>query len=77
MWNEFITCQVIGAIKLVAQIHGIPVIMQPANKKGMGCMYLGIKEPPHSNPLNHQIIAMAHGVYYLQSNGIRKPQQGV
>lgn len=74
MWSEFETVQVIGAIRAQCYVLGIDYEKVPANNKNMGFMYMGIKEPPHSNPLNHQMVAAAHGIYYLQTRGIRKPK---
>lgn len=76
-WSEFKTVQVIGAIKYRAFDMGIEVKEQPSNILNMGYRYMGMDPLPHSNPLNHQFCAIAHGVYYLQINGIRKPQQEI
>lgn len=72
MWSQFTTVQVIGAIKHHCLGMNIPFELVPANNKNMGFMYQGIKEPPHSNPLNHQMVAAAHGVFWLTNKGIRK-----
>jgi hypothetical protein len=76
MWSEFETVQVIGAIRARCLEYNIPYETVPAHNKGMGFMYMGIKEPSHNNPANHQLVAMAHGVFWLQKCGIRTPQQG-
>jgi len=87
MWNEFITSQVIGAIKYAVHDYNsaikainskelIELVGQSANVMSMGYMYAGMEPPKPSNPLRHQLSAFAHGVYWLQNNGVRKPQQG-
>lgn len=83
MWNEFYTSQVIGAYRYVHRQMVIPpfqlnikLVSQPANVMTMGYTYAGMEPPKPSNPLRHQLSAFAHGVYWLQKNGIRKPQQG-
>lgn len=74
MWSEFETVQVIGAIRAQCLMFEIPFELVPARNKDMGFMYLGMKEPPHSNPLNHQMVAAAHGEFWLQHNGIKQPR---
>jgi hypothetical protein len=74
MWSEFITCQVIGAIKFRCYQFGIKVQMLRAADYPMGFRFQGLDVPPHSNPLHDQLVAHAHGVFWLQKNGIRKPQ---
>lgn len=73
MWSEFETVQVIGAIRHICRQNEISCGKVPARNKNMGFMYMGISEPSHSNPLNHQLVAMAHGVFWLQNAGIRPP----
>jgi len=74
MWSEFETVQVIGAIRYACIRHLIDYEKVPPRNKDMGFMYMGTKEPSHSNPLNHQLVAHAHGVFWLQRAGIRQPQ---
>jgi hypothetical protein len=74
MWSEFETVQVIGALRADCIKFGVDFELVPARNKDMGFMYQGTKEPSHSNPLNHQMVATAHGVFWLQNKGIRKPQ---
>jgi len=80
-WNQFITSQVIGTIRYVTHQGNqrglnIQIVSQPANVMSMGYMYAGMNPPSNSNPLRHQLSAFAHGMYWLQKNGIRRPQQG-
>lgn len=73
LWSQFETVQVIGAIRSQCLLVSIPYEVVPAHNKQMGFMYLGTKEPPHSSPLNHEMVAIAHGVFWLQNKGIRPP----
>ena len=73
LWSQFETVQVIGAVRFRCYSLQIPFEVVPARNKDIGFMYMGIKEPPHSNPLNHQMVAQAHGIFWLQNKGIRKP----
>jgi hypothetical protein len=74
MWSEFETVQVIGAIRAKCYTLNLPYETVPAKNYPMGFRYQGMDVPPHSNPLHDQLVAHAHGVYWLQSHGIRKPQ---
>lgn len=74
-WSPFEEVQVIGAIRHTCRVNKIPNDKVPARNKNMGFMYMGIKEPPHTNPANHQMVAMAHGVFWLQNEGIRLPER--
>jgi len=76
LWSEFFTIEVIGAVRFKCFQFDISFEKVPARNKDIGFMYMGTTEPSHSNPLNHQLVAMAHGVYWLQTHGIRTPQQG-
>lgn len=76
--SEMYTIQVIGMIKYwkySTQLN-CDLIIQPNTVKSMGYRYGNLKKLPHSNPMNHQLDAIAHGLYYLQSHGLRQPQQG-
>lgn len=74
MWSQFFTVEVIGAVRFKSSQFNIPFEKVPSRNKDMGFKYMGTTEPSHSNPLNHQLVAMAHGIYWLQVRGIRKPQ---
>lgn len=73
LWSQFETVQVIGAVRARCLEFNIPYEVVPARNKDIGFMYLGIKEPSHSDPSNHQMVAFAHGVFWLQNQGIRPP----
>lgn len=75
MWSEFETVQVLGALRYVCNRLNIPYETVPARDYPMGFRYQGMNVPPHSNPLHDQLVAHAHGVFYLQKRGIRKPQE--
>lgn len=75
-WSRNQTSKNIGKIEVFAELHGVTVILQPNTVKGIGYMWSGI-DPPSNHGISHQYDAYVHGVYYLQSNGIRKPGQGL
>ena len=66
------TIKQIGAIENVAEIHGIEVHLQPNTNYGIGAMWGGF-EIPTNHSISHQYVAVAHGIFYLQNNGLRKP----
>lgn len=74
MWSEFETVQVIGAIRAEALRNGIETEKLHSRDYPMGFRYQGQSVPSHSNPLHDQLVAHAHGVFWLQKHGIRKPQ---
>ncbi len=67
--------RVIGAVEYYVYLRGISVVLQPNNVKGIAYLWSGL---PKGGPKarSHEKDAYAHGVYYLQRAGIRKPQQG-
>lgn len=69
-WSRNQTSKNIGKMEMVCDIHEVEYVLQPSTNKGMGFMYLGMEEPKN-HAIGHQFCAMAHGVFYLQSNGIR------
>lgn len=75
-WSRNKTSKKIGGVEAVAALYGITVILQPNTVKSIGYMWGGI-EPPSNHSISHQFDAYAHGVYYLQTEGIRKPGQGL
>jgi hypothetical protein len=74
-WSRLETVKLIGAIEVFAKLGGAPVVLQGANIKSIGYMYAGLKVPKNHD-MSHETDAFVHGVYYLQRNGIRAPQQG-
>lgn len=75
MWSEFETVQVLGHLRGKCVDLAIPYETVPAKDYAMGFRYQGMDVPSHSNPLHDQLVAHAHGVFYLQSRGIRKPME--
>jgi len=74
--SQALTVATIGRIESwVYRNRLAPVVKQPNNIKTIGYMWAGL-EVPKDKRFSHQTDAFVHGVYYLQKNGIRKPQQG-
>lgn len=69
------TVRVIGAIEFYAYIRVIPIKLQPNTIKPIAYKWAGMVKPKRKS-LTHETDAYVHGVYYLQKNGIRRPQQG-
>jgi hypothetical protein len=74
--SRALTVKTIGRIESWAYRNGkIPVELQPNSIKPTAYMWAGITVPKNKN-LSHETDAYVHGVYWLQRNGIRRPQQG-
>lgn len=69
-WSRNDTSKVIGKIELLADLRGVPVTLQPANKYSIGAMWGGF-DIPKNHSISHQFVAAAHGVFWLQTNGVR------
>lgn len=69
-WSRNQTSKNIGKIELYCDLFGVKYHLQPNTVKGMGYKYQGT-EPPKNHAISHQFDAAAHGVYWLQQNGIR------
>ena len=74
-FDTLIAVRIIGAIDFYAWDAGVQVVLQKPNVKTIGYMWAGITKPKN-HAISHGPDAYVHGVYYLQKNGIRKPQQG-
>ena len=74
-FDTLVAVRVIGAIDFYAWDAGISVILQKPSIKTTGYMWAGIQKPKN-HAVSHGPDAYVHGVYYLQKNGVRKPQQG-
>lgn len=61
--------QVIGAIRAIASIHKIKVVMQPPNIKAIAEKKTKLK-PPSNHAESHWIDAYNHVVYYLIQKGL-------
>lgn len=75
-WSQNKTSKKIGGLEALANVYGIRVVLQPNTVKSIGYMWGGI-EKPSNHSISHQFDAYAHGVYFLQQEGIRKPGQGL
>lgn len=73
--NKQLTARTIGSVESWARRHTAKVILQPNTIKSIGYRWAGIPKPKNKS-LSHRSDAYVHGVYYLQKNGIRYPQQG-
>lgn len=69
-WSRNNTSKTIGKIETFAELGELKVVLQPNTVKSIGYMYAG-KEPPSNHSISHQFDAYAHGVFYLQTEGIR------
>lgn len=72
-WSRNQTSKNIGAIEMICTLRGVPVFLQPNTVKKIGYMWGGLEGPPSNHAISHQYDAYAHGVYWLQRMGIRKP----
>lgn len=75
-WKPANTSQKIGAIEFVCHRDGINLVKQRNTIKSTGYQWGGLKKPTDKR-IEHQYDAFAHGIYYLQKNGIRYPGQGL
>ncbi len=69
------TVRVIGAVEFYVYLRKIPLVLQPNTVKSIAYKWAGMV-PPKRKSLTHEADAYVHGVYYLQKQGIRRPQQG-
>lgn len=74
--DPLVTVRIIGAIDLYAYLANVPVHLQSRTIKGIGYMWAGVKKAKRKAD-SHELDAYVHGVYWLQKNNIRKPQQGI
>jgi hypothetical protein len=75
-WSRMKTSKQIGKIELMCEMRGVKLVLQPNNKYPIGAMWGGFTIPSN-HAISHQYVAAAHGVFYLQQQGIRKPGQGL
>lgn len=67
------TVRVIGMMQEYCRANNVPLVLQPPRIKKIGYAWAGRAPLPKSqHAQSHQFDALAHGVYYLQKNGIRK-----
>lgn len=67
--SRFETCQVIGALKLTAELLNADIVIQSPTIKNAASGWTGIKpKGPHNK--NHWVDAQLHGFFYLINNNI-------
>lgn len=64
------TSKKIGAVEAIAEMHDVPVILQPNTHIKIGSMWSGFPIPSNHS-ISHQFVAIAHGTYWLVQNGIK------
>jgi len=69
-WSTNQTSKNIGGLEMVCDSYDIPYTRQAASCKPAGYKWAGL-EQPSNHSISHQFDAVAHGVYWLQENGIR------
>lgn len=74
-WSPFDTVRIIGAVEFWCWDNDKLLVLQKPDIKGIAYKWAGLVKP-NNKKMTHQTDAYVHGVYYLQKNGIRKPQQG-
>ncbi len=75
-WSKNNTSKVIGKIELMCDLRKVPLTMQPATNYRTGAAWGGF-DIPKNHSISHQFVACAHGVYFLQQNGIRPVGQAL
>jgi hypothetical protein len=71
-WSRNDTSKIIGKIELMCELRSVPCSLQPNTVKAIGYRWAGLKEAPANHDISHQYDAVAHGVFWLQQNGIRE-----
>jgi len=75
IWSKLDTVRVIGMIQYICYKRDIELVLQDPGIKGIGYYWAGIPKAKQ-HKISHERDAYVHGVYYLQKNGVRRPQQG-
>ncbi len=70
-WSRNDTSKLIGGIEMICNLKQVPRVLQPNTVKAIGYKWAGLDEAPTNHSISHQFDAVAHGVYYLQQQGIR------
>lgn len=70
-WSRNQTSKNIGKIEMVCSMRNIPMHLQSNTKKAIGYKWAGMDGAPSNHAISHQYDAYAHGVYWLQIQGIR------
>lgn len=72
-WSRNQTSKNIGKIELLTEMRGAVLCLQPNTVKSVGYAWGGLDGPPSNHSISHQYDAYAHGIYWVQRNGIREP----
>lgn len=75
IWSKLDTVRLIGMIQYWCYKTNRQLILQDPNIKSIAYMWAGLQRAK-SHKDSHERDAYVHGVYYLQRQGIRRPQQG-
>ena len=70
------TSKMVAKVETLAELNSIPVTLQPNTAYNIGAMWGGF-QIPSNHSISHQYVAMAHGIYWLQQNGIREIGQNL
>lgn len=70
-WSRNQTSKNIGAVEMICSMRNVPIVLQPNTVKKIGYKWGGLEGAPSNHKISHQYDAYAHGVYWLQSQGIR------
>lgn len=70
------TAKMVGKIELLADLKKVKFVKQESRVYPVGAMWGGF-EIPSNHSISHQYCAAAHGIYYLQQAGVRKPGHGL
>lgn len=68
-YSDMKTSLVIGRIEAWAETNDVQVVKQNANIKKNAYMWMGQKPLPKSNPMNHEMDAHAHFIYWAVRTG--------
>lgn len=68
------TAKKVGKIEMLCDLRGVEYTKQESSKYKIGAMWGGFQIPTNHD-ISHQYVAAAHGVFWLQQHGIRKPGQ--
>lgn len=71
-WSRNDTSKIIGKIEIMCDLRGVRCVLVPASNKVIGYKWAGLHEAPSNHAISHQYDAIAHGVFWLQQNGIRE-----
>lgn len=68
-YSNMETSRVIGRTEAWAERKGVKLVKQPASIKPNGYAWIGQKPLPKTNPLNHQMDANVHFMFWAIKNG--------